>query len=213
MGASIVSQEHYETDLSRGFVRGYAFQVARGTGPVSTTRGGAGGRRIPWGEGHHAALAERLGRTVTIAVIGEDLPELHNEVTLDDELTDSNGIPAPKVSYALSENSRKMMDHGIGTATAVLEAAGAHTVTANPLLRPAGWHLLGTARMGTDPGSSVVGRSGQAHDVKNMFVIDGSVFVTAGAVNPTSTIQAVALLMADEFKQNARHLLDQKAGG
>ena len=58
MGASIVSQEHYETDLSRGFVRGYAFQVARGTGPVSTTRGGAGGRRLPWGEGHHAALAE-----------------------------------------------------------------------------------------------------------------------------------------------------------
>ena len=208
MGASIVSQEHYETDLSRGFVRGYAFQVARGPGPVSVARGGVGGQRLPWGEGHHTALAERLGHTMTIAVIGEDLPELHNEVTLDDELTDSNGIPAPKISYTLSENSRKMMDHGIGTSTEVLEAAGAHTVTANPLLRPAGWHLLGTARMGEDPAGSVVSRSGQAHDVKNLFIIDGSVFVTAGAVNPTSTIQAVALLMADEFKQNARHLLD-----
>ena len=208
MGASIISQEHYETDLSRGFVRGYAFQVVRSPGPVAVARGGIGGRRLEWGEGHHSALAERLGRTITIAVIGEDLPELHNAVTLDDEMTDSNGIPAPKVSYTLSDNSQKMMDHGIGTATEVLEAAGAHTVTANPLLRPAGWHLLGTARMGDDPAASVVERSGRAHDVKNLFIIDGSVFVTAGAVNPTSTIQAVALLMADEFKQNARHLLD-----
>ena len=208
MGASIISQEHYETDLSRGFVRGYAFQVVRSPGPVSVARGGVGGQRLPWGEGHHASVAERLGHTITIAVIGEDLPELHNEVTLDEELTDGSGIPAPKVNYTLSENSRKMMDHGIGTATQVLEAAGAHTVTSNPLLRPAGWHLLGTARMGEDPASSVVSRSGQSHDVKNLFVIDGSVFVTAGAVNPTSTIQAVALLMADEFKQNARHLLD-----
>ena len=203
MGASIISQEHYETDLSRGFVRGYAFQVVRSPGPVGVARGGIGGRRLTWGAGHHAAVAERLGHTITIAVIGEDLPELHNEVTLDDELTDSNGIPAPKISYTLSENSRRMMDHGIGTATEALEAAGAHTVTANPLLRPAGWHLLGTARMGDDPESSVVARSGRTHDVENLYIIDGSVFVTAGAVNPTSTIQAVALLMAEEFKRNA----------
>ena len=208
MGASIISQEHYETDLSRGFVRGYAFQVVRSPGPVGVARGGIGGRRLPWGADHHAAVAERLGHTITIAVIGEDLPETHNAVTLDPGLTDSSGIPAPKVSYTLSENSRAMMEHGIGTATEVLEAAGAHSVTFNPLLRPGGWHLLGTARMGTDAGISVVNRRGQAHDVKNLFIIDGSVFVTAGAVNPTSTIQAVALLMADEFKQNASGLLD-----
>ncbi len=206
MGASIISQEHYETDLSRGFVRGYAFQVVRSPGPVGVAQGGIGGVRLPWGAEHHTTVAERLGRTITIAVIGEDLPELHNSVTLDDELTDSNEIPAPKISYTLSENSRKMMDHGIKTASEALEAAGAHTVTHNPLLRPAGWHLLGTARMGTEPESSVVSRSGQTNDVENLFIIDGSVFVTAGAVNPTSTIQAVALHMADEFKRNARHM-------
>ncbi len=204
MGASIISQEHYETDLSRGFSRGYAFQVVRSPGPVSVARGGIGGRRLDWGESHHAALAERLGRTMTIAVIGEDLPELHNQVALDDELTDSSGIPAPKISYTLSENSRRMMEHGIGTASEALRAAGAHTVTHNPLLRQAGWHLLGTARMGEDPDGSVVNKSGQSHDVKNLYIIDGSVFVTAGAVNPTSTIQAVALLMADDFARNAR---------
>ena len=208
MGASIISQHFYETDLSRGFVRGYAFQVVRSPGPVGTAHGGIGGRRIPWGSDHHAALKERLGRTITIAVIGEDLPEPHNTVTLDPVLTDSDGIPAPKIDYTLSENSRKMLDHGMRTANDALHAAGAHRVTANPLLQPAGWHLLGTARMGDDPTTSVVKKSGQTHDVPNLFVIDGSVFVTAGAVNPTSTIQAVALYMADDFKRNARHLLD-----
>jgi choline dehydrogenase-like flavoprotein len=207
MGASIISQQFYETDLSRGFVRGYAFQVVRSSGPVGTSRGGVGGQPIPWGSRHHAAMKERLGRTITIAVIGEDLPESHNTVTLDPVLADSDGIPAPKISYTLSDNSRRMLDHGIRTAKDALQAAGAHRVTANPLLRPAGWHLLGTARMGDDPGSSVVKKSGQAHDVPNLFVIDGSVFVTAGAVNPTSTIQAIALHMADEFKRNARLML------
>ena len=75
-------------------------------------------------------------------------------------------------------------------------------------MRGAGWHLLGTARMGTDPGMSVVDGYGRAHDVKNLFVIDGSLFVTSGAVNPTSTIQALALWVADHIIRNRRHLLD-----
>ena len=78
----------------------------------------------------------------------------------------------------------------------------------NPLVHPAGWHLLGTARMGTNGGNSVVDGYGRCHDVKNLFIIDGSIFVTAGAVNPTSTIQALALYIAEYFKQNSRHLLD-----
>ena len=108
----------------------------------------------------------------------------------------------------LSDNSLKMMDHGIARATEVLQAAGATEVLVNPLLRSAGWHLLGTARMGTEIGNSVVDAYGRSHEVKNLFIIDGSIFVTAGAVNPTSTIQALALYIADYFKQNARHLLD-----
>ena len=151
IGANLISQEFYETDLSRGFVRGYAFQVNRGFGPLSTARNGNGGPRLPWGSDHHTALAERFGHTLHIAVIGEDLPEEHNQVTLDPELTDSDGIPAPKVSYTLSDNSRKLLDHGIDNATQVFEAAGAHTVKAIPLLRGGGWHLMGTARMGGRP--------------------------------------------------------------
>jgi choline dehydrogenase-like flavoprotein len=64
-------------------------------------------------------------------------------------------------------------------------------------MRGAGWHLLGTARMGTDPRTSVVDPLGRSHDVPNLLIVDGSVFVTAGAVNPTNTITSLALRFAD----------------
>ena len=200
-GISIISQEFYETDLSRGFVRGYSFQAtAKGPGP----RGAA--NAIAWGEGHHDAFENKYGKTATIVVIGEDLPEEINTVTLDPELTDSDGIPAPKITYRMSENSLNMMDHGVKTAEELLNASGAIGTTNNPLLRVAGWHLMGTARMGLDPSKSVVNEKGQAHDVKNLFIVDGSVFVTGAAVNPTSTIQAVALYIADQIKKEVTHL-------
>ena len=129
-------------------------------------------------------------------------------MTLDDELTDSSGIPAPKVSYTLSENSRRMLDHAVARGTEVLEAAGAKRTFADPLLQVAGWHLMGTARMGTDPSRSVVNEWGRCHDVRNLFIVDGSVFVTAAAVNPTNTIQALALHVADSIKCNLTNLFD-----
>jgi choline dehydrogenase-like flavoprotein len=131
-------------------------------------------------------------------------------VTLDPKLTDGNGTAAPKISYTLSENSRRMLDHAIANGRELFEAAGAHTVLVNPLLRQSGWHLMGTARMGGAPESSVVDPWGQAHDADNLFIVDGSVFVTAGAVNPTPTIQALALRTADYI---ARERTDLKSAG
>ena len=200
ISCSITSYEFYETDLSRGFVRGSQLQVNRSLGPLHTALGGIGGSPIPWGDRHHSVFAERMGRTITIAVLGEDLPEEHNRVELDPELTDGDGIPAPKIMYVESENSRKLMEFGAERAAEALDAAGATDIHSNPLLRAAGWHLLGTARMGADPEQSVVDRFGACHDVKNLFIIDGSIFMTGGAVNPTSTIQALALYVADSFK-------------
>ena len=69
-------------------------------------------------------------------------------------------------------------------------------------------HLLGTARMGTDPERSVVNEWGRCHDVKNLFIVDGSIWVTGGGVNPTSTIQALALYVADTMKKNLANLFD-----
>ena len=62
--------------------------------------------------------------------------------------------------------------------------------------------------MGTHSSNSVVDESGRSHDVRNLFIVDGSIFVTSGAVNPTSTIQALALYIADYVSKNSRHLLD-----
>ena len=200
-GCNIISQEFYETDSSRGFLRGYTMQCARGGGP----RRVAG--TIDWGVSHHGLFESRFGKNTTIAVIGEDLPEEINRVTLDPVLTDSDGIPSPKVTYRMSENSLKMMAHGVDRAKDVLKASGAVDITFDPLVRLAGWHLMGTARMGTDPNLSVVDPNGRSHDVKNLFIVDGSVFVTSGAVNPTSTIQAIALYVADFIKKELSKIL------
>jgi choline dehydrogenase-like flavoprotein len=208
IGCSVLSHEFYETDPSRDFVRGYGLQVVRSSGPVHTAVGGIGGHTIPWGESHHGIFSERFGKTISVGVMGEDLPEECNQVLLDKNLTDSDSIPAAKVIYRMSNNSLKMVDHGIARAGELLEASGANQVLVNPLLKPSGWHLMGTTTMGTNPNQSVVNDWGRCHDVKNLFIIDSSIFVTGAAVNPTTTIQALALYIADKFKQHSRHLID-----
>jgi choline dehydrogenase-like flavoprotein len=89
-----------------------------------------------------------------------------------------------------------------------MREAGAHTISCSREVLNYPGHLLGTARMGTDPERSVVNAWGRSHDVKNLFIIDGSVFVTGGGVNPTSTIQAVALYIAQQMKQRLATLFD-----
>ncbi len=164
--------------------------------------------RLPWGEEHHSVYRKLLNHRISLAAICEDLPEEHNRVTLDPDLKDSSGIPAPKLDYTISANSLKMMDHGIARAKEVLAAAGAGNIAVESPILNGGWHLLGTARMGTDPERSVVNEWGRCHDVKNLFIVDGSIWVTSGGVNPTSTIQALALYIADSIKQRLANLFD-----
>ncbi len=207
-GCSIISQEFYETDASRGFLRGYSFEMLRGMAPLSTALWGMSQGRLPWGAEHHEAYADIWDRTAGMVIICEDLPEESNTVTIDPELVDADGIPAPKINYRLSENSRLMLDHAVERGKEVLESAGATDTVSEAPLPPAGWHLMGTARMGTDPEKSVVNEWGRCHDVKNLFIVDGSVFVTSGGVNPTNTIGAYALYVADTIKKNLTNLFD-----
>lgn len=204
----MLSQEFYETDEARGFKRGYTFEISRGQGPVNAAMAGLFRGKIPWGPGHHKAYRELFSRTTGMVAICEDLPEEHNRVTLDPELTDADGIPAPKIDYTLSQNSVKMLDHAVARASEVLRAAGAKDVYHEAPLGVAGWHLMGTARMGKDPEKSVVNEWGRSHDVKNLFIVDGSIFVTSAGVNPTRTIQALALYIADQMKQRLATLFD-----
>lgn len=201
VSAILWSHEFYHTDRSRGFLRGYSFEAVRGFGPAQTALLGMANGRIPWGPGHHEAYDKLFGHTASLVILSEDLPEETNTVTLDPVLTDAHGIPAPKVTYQLSENTRRILAHAVERGQEVMRAAGARDTMADPLMRMAGWHLLGTARMGHDPRTSVVNEWGRAHDVKNLFIVDGSIFVTAAAVNPTSTIQALALYIAGCVKK------------
>ena len=94
------SQEFYETDPSRDFVRGYTFQFGRGIGADHRSdRQRCRSGRLPWGEDHHRVYRKLLDRRIGLSAICEDLPEEHNRVTLDPVLKDSHGIPAPKIDY------------------------------------------------------------------------------------------------------------------
>ena len=195
-GFSLLSQEFYETAPDRGFVRGYGVQVTRGQGPLVTSLGGFN-LDIPWGAGHHARFEELFGRVATMAITCEDLPNPANRIVLDHELTDRFGVPAPRMHYQLDSNSEAMITHGLATSRRVLEQAGCVEVLEKRLIDQAGFHLMGTCRMGIDSATSVVDHRCRAHDVANLLVVDASVFATAAAVNPTPTLQAIALRAAD----------------
>jgi choline dehydrogenase-like flavoprotein len=199
VGVRITSLEFYETDERRGFVRGSKWSMAPSTGgPLNAAMPSRAGA-VMWGAEHHRLVRERFGHMLSWGVFGEDLPDPDNRVELDSELTDSSGIRAPKVTYRVSENSRRLLDFSCDRAAESLAEAGATHVDVTPMLRESGWHIMGTARMGTDRETSVVDEWGRAHDVANLYVVDGSVFVTSGGVNPTSTICALALRFADRM--------------
>lgn len=203
VGAKIACYEFYETDLDRGFVRGAKWSLAPTGGPLNAALPTRAGNDV-WGLEHHEAVRRHLGRTISWGIFGEDLPDEANAVEIDSTLTDSSGIPAPKIRYQVSENSRRLLDFNIARAVESLQAAGAYDVATESLMRYSGWHLLGTARMGEDPSDSVVDEFGRSHDVPNLFIVDGSVFVTSGGVNPTSTISALALRSAEHLIANRR---------
>jgi choline dehydrogenase-like flavoprotein len=204
-GQWIHSLQFYETDASLGFVRGAKWNLVPTGGPL-------GAALFPWPEhrrwGHaiHSHVAKWVGRSAIWGITAEDLPDDANTVTLHPELTDSDGVPAPKVTYHVSENSRRILSFNAARAEESLRAAGAYDVVPLPLMSEFGWHLLGTARMGTDPASSVVDPWGQTHDVPNLWIVDGSTFVTGGGVNPTSTICALALRAAEHLINKRREL-------
>ncbi len=212
MACSILSQEFYESDPSRDFVRGYGLYSGRFTTPMTFALGGYGiDNPMPWGDEHRRIFDDIYPYCAGLTVVTEDLPEETNRVTLDPELTDSDGIPAPKITYRVSENTWKMIAHGEDRAEEALLAAGAKQILGKGAKRVwwrAGWHQMGTCRMGNDPERSVVNDWGRSHDVKNVFIVDGSIFVTSAAVNPTSTIQALALYIGDRIKNNITNLFD-----
>ena len=204
-GQHLHSLEFYETDASRGFARGAKWGLQPTGGPLSATASFPWGPENPiWGPGFHERLRARLGRSAMWGIIAEDLPEEANRVTLDPLRSDRFGIPAARLRYRLSENSRRLVAFHQARARESLAAAGAYETVVAPFIRATGWHLLGTAVMGEDPERSVVDQWGRAHDVPNLFVYDGSVWPTSSGMNPTATIAAFALRAVEHLIEHRR---------
>ena len=137
-----------------------------------------------------------------IAVTGEDMPLETNAVTLHPSERDQYGLPIPNLHMDDHENDIKLRNHGIKACTAMYQAGGAVATIDTPPMP--GSHNMGTARMAANPRDGVVNGSGQSHDIANLFVSDGSIFATAGGVNPTETIVALAIRQADYIAETMR---------
>lgn len=208
VSAVAICEEFAETDTARGFVNGLTLHICRMNGAAYQALGSHSGNTAPWGTAHYEWMARHFARGVCILVVGDDLPRPENRVTLSDTLTDSSGLPAPKISYRMCENDSRLARFGIDKAAEFAKAIDARDIKINPFRNaeghyaPPAWHLLGTARMGNDPATSVVNQWHQSWDCPNLFIIDGSVMVTGGAVNPTSTISALAYRAARHLAEN-----------
>ena len=203
-GQPIHSLQFYETDTDRGFVRGGKWQLMPTQGPlrmISLLDGEP--FDTAWGENLQRHVLRTSGRAVDWNLLVEDLPEERNRVELDGSLVDGDGIPAPRVTYRISENSERILRFNRDRMVEAHEAAGAIETYPSWVWPDQPGHLLGTARMGDDPATSVGDSFGRTHDVGNLFIVDGSLFVTGGAANPTNTICAVALRAAEHIAATA----------
>jgi choline dehydrogenase-like flavoprotein len=181
----VMTMDPYGTDSSRGFVRGF-WMNTYSRFPINFAAALAGSNPDLWGPDLMDVLDE-YAHWGLLATLGEVLPDPENRVTLADD-RDENGQPIARVTFSYGENDRAIVEAERELAEKAMEAAGA----TRTLVSHGTHHLLGTCRMGTDPATSVVGPDCRSHDVPNLWICDGSVFPTGGAVNPSLTIEAIA---------------------
>jgi choline dehydrogenase-like flavoprotein len=141
---------------------------------------------------------------------GEVLPYAHNRITVDESKTDRYGVPLAHIDYRIGENERKMAEHISDTLEELMKAMGAEVVNYHRGkldFMGSAIHEHGTCRMGDDPKRSALNKFNQMHEVKNVFVVDGSSFPNASEKNPTLTILAISWratdYLADQIKQAA----------
>jgi choline dehydrogenase-like flavoprotein len=185
------------------FIRGYGFEGDSGTRMLPESVFETTG----FGKDYKKAVRDYAGAMIFLGGFGEVLSRYENYVDLAPELKDRWGIPVLRFHYKFGDNEKKMCEDMADTAQEMMEAAGFKVVSLSRNILTEGWsiHELGTARMGTDPKKSVLNQFQQSHDVKNLFVVDGSSHVSASCHNPTWTIMALAWRscdhLADELKK------------
>jgi choline dehydrogenase-like flavoprotein len=187
--AHALTEEFYETDPKRDFARGFAIQTV-GPLPIAFAKQMMAARGN-WGWGMRRIMMD-YNHWSSFGLLGEILPWADNRVTLSDE-TDQFGLRVAHVNFDLYDNDIKLRDFGSDKTEEVMRAAGAQEIVQEARYA----HLVGAARMGKDPATSVVDGFGRTHDIANLFVCDGSILPTQGSANPGLTIQALAARTAD----------------
>ncbi|HSQ32840.1 MAG TPA: GMC family oxidoreductase [Gemmatimonadaceae bacterium] len=203
--ASRVVLDYYDADPKRGFYGGGGIDARFPYGPIAFAVDGLP-RDVPqWGREYKQALSDFYSRSLRFMSHLTSLPVATNTITLDAEHADHWGRPGFCLTYKDHPDDMKTKEWFRARSHEMMVAAGATHVWDQPVA-PAdgGVHLLGTARMGNDPRDSVVDRYHRAHDVPNLFICDGSSFVTSGRGQPTMTIQALAFRAADHITRFAR---------
>ncbi len=189
--AGIISDESIN-DPSRGFVGGYEMETLSLGLPFM----GAFLDPGSWGR-EFASAMEGYENTAGMWLVGEDMPQESNSITLHDSEKDQYGLPAPNVHFDDHPNDIAMRNHAYAQGAAIYNAVGATRTFPTPPYPST--HNLGTNRMSDKASDGVVNKWGQTHDIPNLFVSDGSVFTTGAAENPTLTIVALALRQADHI--------------
>ncbi|HEX4773184.1 MAG TPA: GMC family oxidoreductase [Bryobacteraceae bacterium] len=177
------------------FIRGYGFEGGSGTTMVPGTAFDEPG----FGDEYKKRVRDYAGAVFSFGAFGEVLPRYENSVSIDPNLKDAWGVPVLKFDYHFGDNEHKMAQDMYDTGREMFKAAGFEITSASKDPLTEGWsiHELGTSRMGNDPKTSVLNQFEQSHDVKNLFVVDGSAFVNASAQNPTWTIMALCWRSCD----------------
>ncbi|WP_239461795.1 GMC family oxidoreductase [Occallatibacter savannae] len=187
--AHALTEEFYETDPRNDFARGFAIQTV-GPLPIAFGKQMVSAKRA-WGWGLRREMMD-YNHWASFGLLGEILPWADNRVTLSEE-RDQFGIRAPHISFNLHDNDHRLIKAAKNKTMEVMQAAGATEVIQEARYA----HLVGAARMGKDPRTSVVDKFGRTHDIANLFVCDGSILPTQGSANPGLTIQALAARTAD----------------
>jgi choline dehydrogenase-like flavoprotein len=191
-----VVEDEARNDPERGFVGGYRMELLALDLP-SLARAALKG----WGR-DFASTLENYRNLAGMFINGEDLPRPDNRITLNSKVKDAFGLPVANVHVDEHANDQAMRKHAQTQMSRMYEAVGAKRVV-NGLYPPA-THNMCTARMSADPREGVTNAWGQTHDIKNLFVSDGSALTTSGAANPTLTIVALALRQAEYISQQMK---------
>ncbi len=195
--AGIVSDEARHVP-SRGFVGGFELETLALGLPFMAAFLDPGA----WGREFASAL-DGYENMAGLWIVGEDMPQETNRITLNPDVLDAYGLPAPNVHFDDHPNDIAMRNYAYERSEAMYRAVGATRIFPTPPYPST--HNLGTNRMSESARDGVVNRWGQSHDIPNLFVSDGSQFTSGAAENPTLTIVALAIRQADHIAAEMSH--------